>query len=178
MIVYSLDHMYSENNILTAALKAQDAHRVSQLRFIGEQLGFQFRLLNIELYEHGQALDRHYYSKDEVEMKMLNNSTLKVVNAFDLNGQRASFSTGLNLEDDEILPKPLAETVPTKKEYEGYQGNVRVLVYHLECKLTTLQTAGELELCMYRVDSPRLCSPLPQGIVVLRFSCGMRRKYP
>jgi hypothetical protein len=154
-IVYLLDHMYSENNLLTHSLKGKDAHRVSHLRSIGESLGFRFCLLNLELYKMGLGGDDYRPSyRRTPEIADLVDSTLSVVNAFDMNGQRMELSERLGLDDDEIIPKPLGNTTPTDTEDEGYQGNVSTQAFPRD---STLFLCRRPARCSFVRFSASLC---------------------
>jgi len=123
-IVYLLDHMYSESNLQSVTLKGQDAHRVSHLRFIGEQLGFEFFLVNLELHQAGPGLDDEGEA-ETVVLEEVEDSTLSVMSVFDFNGRQIKLAD-LELEDEEFIPRPLSETAPAQIDYEGYKGNVSV----------------------------------------------------
>lgn len=56
-LVYIFEHQYSQNNLKADALKGRDAHVMGLLQPIGEQLGFQMYLANIELIVHGTPDD-------------------------------------------------------------------------------------------------------------------------
>jgi hypothetical protein len=53
LILYLLDHKYSESNLMSIAIKGKDAHMIKHLRPVAEALGFELYLANIELYQSG-----------------------------------------------------------------------------------------------------------------------------
>jgi hypothetical protein len=57
VIAYLLAHRYSEVNLKMGALKGEDAHKVSHLRPIAEELGFIIGLANLSFTKTGPAND-------------------------------------------------------------------------------------------------------------------------
>ena len=125
-LFYMMDHMYSANDLRATSLKGKDAHIVSHLRALADQLGFHLCLINLELYEQGQAGDYGggYGSHDNVEMGEIEEKTLSFNHAVDLDGKSLDLPEDLDLEDEnEFFPYALGEDNPDETEYEGYQGN-------------------------------------------------------
>jgi hypothetical protein len=119
------------------SLKGKDAHILSFLRPIAEELQFRIYIANVELHESGTADDfggyhhgrrcRYGYSSDDDSdmhggMVDVHDSELTVENVVDSNGEPADVN--FTIEEGEEMPFELNETSPDKEEYEGYQGNV------------------------------------------------------
>jgi len=141
-LVYHLDHQYSSIGLGNMSLKGKDAHILSFLRPILEELQFRIYIANVELHQSGIADDsggyhhRHRcgygYSSDDDEhcgMLEVDNSELSVENVVDLNGEPAHVD--FTIGEEEEMPFKLNETDPDKEEYEGYQGNVSYLCWVL-----------------------------------------------
>ena len=140
-LVYHLNHQYSSIGLGNMSLKGKDAHILSFLQPIAEELQFSIYIANVELHESGTADDyggyhhrhRHgcgygYSSDDDDEhggMMDVHDSELTVENVVDLNGRPAHVN--FTIEEEEEMPFNLSETSPDQEEYEGYQGNVSSL---------------------------------------------------
>jgi len=142
-VAYMLSHQYSESELSRGekALKGGDAHLISYIRDVAEELGFVLALGNLELQISGQAEDTgyrcNYYKRrrgwyddsedeadaDDVEMIEEDNRELSVTALYDLDGRRiASITT---IVDEDLIPADYFDGVqPDRKEYEGYMGNV------------------------------------------------------
>lgn len=145
-LVYNLDHKYSQISLGTGSLKGKDAHMLSFLRPIAEELRFRLYLANVELHESGQAENsggggyrgggwgrrRWGYSRydddedddDHGGMAELEESTLSVTNIVDLDGITVKLD-GIKIDQDkDMIPYRLKDQGVDQEEYEGYQGNV------------------------------------------------------
>lgn len=148
MIIYLLEHKYSQANLSGSALKGKDAHKVAILQALGQQHGFRLGLAHLEVYTRGQAEDygrsrytgRYrggWYNDDDDDdadpytMSADNDEiTWKVENLVDLDGHLImdDIDNELLEGDVETIPIDLQDRVksghPDEAEYEGYQGNV------------------------------------------------------
>ena len=162
-LVYHLDHQYSSIGLGNMSLKGKDAHILSFLRPILEELQFRIYIANVELHQSGTADDfggyhhRHRcYSSDYDDdgdehggMVDVHDSELSVENVVDLNGEPAHVN--FTIEEDEEMPFNLDETSPDQEEYEGYQGNVSSCAQHFHTGSNTLtcSTVARLNTVSY-----------------------------
>jgi hypothetical protein len=154
-VAYLLKHRYNEVNLKMTALKGEDAHKISHLRDVAEELGFIVCLANVSYSVLGVPDDPHcgywrrkrarynYESEDsEVAPSMgdIIDSSLNMEKLVDLMGRPLiSISGRLPLNDENLIPEnPFEDLEPDETEYEGYTGNVRRLDYFLARQLTHL----------------------------------------
>ncbi|KAJ3511864.1 hypothetical protein NLJ89_g3859 [Agrocybe chaxingu] len=147
LVAYLLDHQYSTANLQHGhkALKGADAHRVSFLRDIAEDLGFIVGLASLTHNVTGAADDdgADYYrrrarcysdSEDEgfgggrrvPSMEEEGYARSSVSGLVDLNGSLLlpGGQAKITLSDDALIPRDAFEDVkPDRTEYEGYMGN-------------------------------------------------------
>jgi hypothetical protein len=158
-LAYILDHHYSLVGLGATALKGKDAHLVSFLRPIAEELGIKVYIANFELHEVGMAENcgpprRHcWYDSDDggsdAEMAEVEESELEIKNIMDLDGHPVD--ANIDVDESDMIPIPLNANQPDDKEYEGYQGNVSNRASRLSASLCSinndLQYGGSLEYC-------------------------------
>lgn len=140
-LVYHLDHQYSSIGLGNMSLKGRDAHILSFLRPIAEELRFCIYIANVELHQSGTADDyggyhrgHCAYADDDDDshggMMEVDDSELTVENVVDSNGHEVAH-LNITIEEEEEIPFKLSETSPVDQEYEGYQGNVSSLCWEL-----------------------------------------------
>ncbi|KAG6910741.1 hypothetical protein DXG01_008273 [Tephrocybe rancida] len=150
-IAYLLDHQYSEVNLRAGikTLKGSDAHLVTNLRTVAEELGYMVLLANLEYHVTGSADGDAGYgsyhrrgryggwgsSDDEGEstpgMDEIHETTLTLRNLVDLDGNSLVGAKSLGLSDGNLIPKePFEDATPDDTEYEGYMGNYAGSVEH------------------------------------------------
>ncbi|KDQ16692.1 hypothetical protein BOTBODRAFT_30614 [Botryobasidium botryosum FD-172 SS1] len=145
-IIYLLKHKYSTANLKGSALKGEDAHLVSLLESLADELGFHVGLAIVECHVSGQADDmgRHgyggYSEADPSDLSIVEETerAMSVTNLVNLDGR--SLATSIDIDDageddedgeeghiPETIPADLRSIVedgpPDEQEYEGYQGN-------------------------------------------------------
>jgi hypothetical protein len=164
-LVYHLDHQYSSFGLGNVSLKGKDAHILSFLRPIAEELQFRIYIANVELHQSGTADDSggygyHHrrrcaygygYSSDDNGgfghdgMMEVHDSELTVENVVDLNGESSDLD--FTIEEEEEMPFKLNETSPDEEDYEGYQGNVSSFFagcFHTDSNTPTCSTLARL----------------------------------
>jgi len=144
LLAYILDHKYSNNNLKEGfrALKGADAHRVTFLRQVAEELGYMVGLASLKHCASGPGENdgercynrrRCYYDDygesdedpDVPEMEEVTDTTTSISGLVDLDGVSILPFGEINIGDDNIVQKdPFEGEVPDDKEYEGYMGNV------------------------------------------------------
>jgi hypothetical protein len=149
LLAYVLDHEYSSLNLKDGfkALKGSDAHLVTSLRDIAEELGYMVGLASLERHVSGPGDDcgdsyyrrnrRHYYmdSEDEddgdaPEMMEEEDTTTSIVGLVDLKGHSLLPFGEIQLEDSNLIPSgAFDDKTPDKVEYEGYMGNVGTCLF-------------------------------------------------
>lgn len=128
-LAYILEHEYSLIGMTARTLKGKDAPLVSFVRSVAQELGFELYLANLKLTESGNDEEFHfggYYGEDDGDgvMGEVYDTELEVVNAVDLDGNRASLNLDID-QEEEMIPGPLNEIMgPTGSHREGYTGNV------------------------------------------------------
>ncbi|KAF5390844.1 hypothetical protein D9757_004527 [Collybiopsis confluens] len=142
---YLLGHSYSKNDLLHGeeCLKGKDAHLLSYVRDVAEELGFVLALANIDYTVTGPANDygggyshykrgRWYDESDDsdggpsdVSMDRdcdVVDRKLSVSDLYDLDGNLVPGEIDIGNED--LIPENCFDgKSPDDKEYEGYQGN-------------------------------------------------------
>ena len=149
VVAYLLNHKYSEVNLRMGALKGEDAHKISHLRPIAEELGYIIGLANLSFTKTGTSDDyggcdywgrkrqRRYYggwsSSDDDDggdgdvpnMLEVTGTDLSITNLVDLDGVQIVKTRPLLLSEENLIPKdPFEDEAPDDKDYEGYMGNV------------------------------------------------------
>jgi hypothetical protein len=143
IVAYLLKHKYSKVNLEMGALKGEDAHKVSHLRIIAQELGYVVGLATLCCHMSGQADDSYGETEgwgrcntsDEDEddfrrgrtpdMAEVSDTTLKIENLVDLSGSQIPGISMLELSEENLIPEnPFEDQVPDKSDYEGYLGNV------------------------------------------------------
>jgi hypothetical protein len=143
-IIYMLDHKYSQANLSGSALKSRDAHVFAILDNLAKEIGFCLGLASVEHRQTGYAEDnggyrgrrgwRDYDYDDmddgDVDMAEVEEETTSVENLVNVDGKIIR-KKPVDFDDE-------VETIPQldgyfegddydDQDYEGYQGNVRVL---------------------------------------------------
>jgi hypothetical protein len=147
VVAYLLAHRYSEVNLTMGALKGEDAHKISHLRPIAEELGYIIGLATLSFTKTGTADDcgsgrgnwdywgrkrgRYdcYYDddldEDVPEMEEVTDTDLSITNLVDLDGVQIVKLRPLSLSDENLIPEnPFDDEDPDDSNYEGYMGNV------------------------------------------------------
>ena len=145
IIAYLLKYQYNEVNLKMGALKGEDAHKVSHLRVIAQQLGYVVGLATLCCHMSGEADDScgetegwgMNLTSDEEEddgyrrgrspgMAEISDTTLTIENLVDLTGSQIPGITNFELSEENLIPdNPFEDQVPDESDYEGYLGNVR-----------------------------------------------------
>ncbi|KAG8919081.1 hypothetical protein FRC00_011770, partial [Tulasnella sp. 408] len=137
MILYLLQHKYSQANLRQGALKGRDAHRVAILQAVAERFGIRVSLAIVECHIAGQAEDYSYSDDWEtarpsgLPIGYVDTQEMKVTMVSDLDGMLLLDELELDEDGDEesyqSIPEDLRSIVergrPDAEEYEGYQGN-------------------------------------------------------
>jgi len=149
-LAYVLRHEYSTQNLKDGfkALKGADAHLVTSLRDVAEELGYMIALATLERHVTGPGDDcgggyyrrrrRHYsYSEDEDDeedppgMLEVTEESTSITGLVDLKGVSLLHSGEIDLEEGNLIPSdPFEDKSPTKVEYEGYMGNVSIYFFN------------------------------------------------
>ncbi|GBE89811.1 hypothetical protein SCP_1701360 [Sparassis crispa] len=146
-LLYLLTHKYSQANLRGSALKGADAHKVSLLNNLAQQLGFHVGLASVVCHVTGYAEDygRGSYGRrrswfggyddddeddeddvDDVGMAEVEDTALSIDHFVNLDG--APIRDELDCDDGaETIPANLADILQAgdydDQEYEGYLGN-------------------------------------------------------
>ena len=128
IIAYLLDHEYSAANLKEGldCLKGVDAHRVTLLGPIAEQLGFVVGLASLSHKVSGCADDygRGYRGRTPSMVEVIKKST-SISGFVDLTGASLFSVKNINLSDKSLIPEnPFKGKKPDDAKYEGYLGNV------------------------------------------------------
>jgi hypothetical protein len=142
-IIYMLDHKYSQANLSGSALKSRDAHVFAILDNLAKEIGFCLGLASVEHRQTGYAEDNGGYAyrgrrgwwdggddDGDVDMAEVEEETTSVENLVNVDGKIIR-KNPVDFDDE-------VETIPQldgyfegddydDQDYEGYQGNVRVL---------------------------------------------------
>jgi len=147
IVAYLLGHEYSTANLSDGfkTLKGKDAHRVTFLRSVAEELGFVVGLASLEHNVSGSAdddggnyhrrsrYDRYgdYYDEDDEEddedpgMLEVSHTATTVSGLVSLDGVSLLPVGKITLGEDNLIPRdPFEDETPDDTEYEGYMGNV------------------------------------------------------
>ena len=140
LLAYILDHEYRNHNLeeVVQALKGVDAHMVTFLRQVAEDLGYMVCLGSLKHrasgpgINSGTAIRRRQYC-DIPEMKEVSHTKTRISGLVDLNGVSIRLSGKINIGDDNLVQRdPFDDEVPDDKKYD-YMGNVgfnlRLFVY-------------------------------------------------
>lgn len=139
-----LKHEYSPENLKDGlkALKGTDAHKVSFIHPVAEELGFMVGIASLNYYETGEGDDyggyRPYYHDDyddEYEdddasdgapnMVEVESTKANIEGLVDSDGLLLLSEGQIDLDDNCLIPKHAFKDVePDDVEYEGYLGNV------------------------------------------------------
>ena len=128
VIAYLLDHEYSAANLKDGldCLKGVDAHRITLLGPIAEQLGFVVGLASLSHKVSGCADDygHGYRGRTPAMIEVIEKST-SISGFVDLAGASLLSVENLNLCDKSLIPgNPFKNKKPDDAKYEGYLGNV------------------------------------------------------
>ena len=129
-LVYLLGHTYSQANLSASALKGIDAHKVALLSTLAQSTGFRLGLASIECHQSGAAQEdgwgNSYCGFAEVE-----DTNMTITSFVDLTGKTIRDELDFD-EETETIPEELSDMIesgrPDEEDYEGYQGNVRILL--------------------------------------------------
>lgn len=167
-LAYILDHQYSHANLSFDKLKGRDRSMVLNLREVCEQEGFQLGLGSLTFTQSGEAEEdygdyrgygrygrgRQYgYQGDEgVTMGEIENTSCTVQLISGPNGECLGREVALEMDELMVDENYFDDETPDDQEYEGYQGNVRLLSYFSApgqslIYLLFTQWAGSLEYC-------------------------------
>jgi len=132
IIAYLLDHEYSAANLKEGldCLKGVDAHRVTLLGPVAEELGFVVGLASLSHKVSGCADDygRGYRGRTPAMLEVIKKST-SISGFVDLTGAPLLSVKNLNLSDKSLIPgNPFKDKKPDDAKYEGYLGNVCFLL--------------------------------------------------
>ena len=132
IMAYLLDHEYSAANLKEGldCLKGVDAHRVTLLGPIAEQLGFMVGLASLSHKVSGCADDygNGYRGRIPAMVEVTKKST-SISEFVDLAGAPLLSIKNLNLSDKSLIPgNPFKGKKPDDAKYEGYMGNVGFLL--------------------------------------------------
>ena len=132
IIAYLLDHEYSAANLKGGldCLKGVDAHRVTLLGPIAEQLGFVVGLASLSQKISGCADDcgHGYRDRTPAMVEVIKKST-SISGFVDLAGTSLLSVKNLNLSEKSLIPgNPFKNKKPDDAKYEGYLGNVSFLL--------------------------------------------------
>lgn len=135
IIAYLLDHEYSAVNLKEGldCLKGVDAHRVTLLGPIAEQLGLVVGLASLSHKVSGCADDygHGYRGRTPAMVEVIKKST-SISGFVDLTGASLLSVKSLNLSDKSLIPgNPFKGKKPDDAKYEGYLGNVSFLLFIL-----------------------------------------------
>ena len=142
LIAYVLKHEYRSINLDDGVqgLKGVDAHRVTFLRTVAEELGFMVGLGTLVHNLTGAADDdgRDYYRRGRYDfddygggrertpgmLEVYERSTT-IADLVDLDGDSLISVGDIDVGVKELIPKnPFKNAKPDETEYEGYMGNV------------------------------------------------------
>lgn len=160
-LAYILDHKYSHANLSFDKLKGRDLSMVLNLREVCEQEGFQLGLGSLKFTQSGQAEEdyggyRGYgrYGRGDtgVTMMEVENTSCTVQLISGPNGECLGREVALDMDELMVDEEYFDDQTPDDKEYEGYQGNVRLPLYCSVSRqsliyLAFIQWAGSLEYC-------------------------------
>ena len=125
---YLLDHEYTAANLKEGldGLKGVDAHRVTLLGPIAEQLDFVVGLASLSHKVSGCADDYgHGYRGRTPSMVEVIKKSTSISGFVDLTGASLLPVKTLNLSDESLIPgNPFKGKKPDDAKYEGYLGNV------------------------------------------------------
>lgn len=136
-VAYLLNHQYSERELLRGAmsLKGVDAHKISFLRPIADELGYTVCLGNLTYKIFGDADEyglnrkrkkRYSYGSDSDNYSMaeVHDKSMDISCVVDLNGVRL-LKNDLKVSNESLIPEnPFEDAEPDEKSYGGYMGNV------------------------------------------------------
>ena len=168
VLVYLLDHQYSSSNLSKGikVLKGEDAHKVTGVRLVAENLGYMVCLASLLYVVTGVADNgdefrwcrRQYNYEDSDEDEQYTptmietlDSDLKVSNVVDLDGNSLLGPNSLQISKDCLVPQdPFEDATPDGTETEAYMGNVSIPVSHASSSYIVLfpsQAAGTMDQC-------------------------------
>ncbi|CAA7268308.1 unnamed protein product [Cyclocybe aegerita] len=168
LVAYLLNHEYSNANLHEGveALKGVDAHRVTFLRGVAEQLGFKVGLASLEHHISGCGDDDggsyhnrgrwDYGGGDEEEtpgmLEVIETKT-SISGLVDLDGSSLLPVGEIDLKEDALIPKdPFKDEEPDDTEYEGYMGNgAGQLDYWYRRTVLVLMHASEVDNICFSV---------------------------
>ncbi|EFI26740.1 hypothetical protein CC1G_15664 [Coprinopsis cinerea okayama7 len=159
-LAYLLNHHYSSVNLAKGAkgLKGSDAHLVSRLVPMSEELGFSLGLAKLrckvtgtadcesgDMYYNKRARRGYhddygdYYGRGrQPRMEEVMDKVYQLTNAVTLEGKDAmGGQRTITVDEDDLIPRePFEDMSPDKEEYEGYMGNYPGDVMH--CKYSII----------------------------------------
>ncbi|KAG6825354.1 hypothetical protein H0H93_000804 [Arthromyces matolae] len=138
-VAYLLKHQYSEANIGLGkqCLKGADAHLVTNVESIAEELGYNLYLANLEYHltgfpdqDEAEEVDYQYQKGGSCDenipgMDRVTKASMTLENIVDLKGSPVIMGyRSLSVSGGNLIPKePFQNAGPDEKEYEGYMGN-------------------------------------------------------
>lgn len=135
-----LEHQYSPFNLKVGikALKGSDAHKLSLIQPLAEDLGFMVGTANLSHYVAGPADDcggyhdgrrRRYdydYDEETPDMIEIDSRITSIEGLVNSDGSPLIPIGKVALDDDCLIPRdPFEDESPDEQGYEGYMGNVR-----------------------------------------------------
>lgn len=124
LTVSLLEHQYSTSDLDRGleALKGKDAHMLSQVVPIAQELGFAVCLGNLTKTEKGYPEDDYGYSDTMAEVEEESYDVAHLVRVDGVSGTRFK---DFSIERECLVPEDaFAGVAPDDHNYEGYQGNV------------------------------------------------------
>jgi len=128
LLAYILDHEYSNYNLKEGvqALKGADAHKVTFLRPVAENLGYMVGLATLKRCVSGPGINSGttIRRRDIPEMKEVTDTETSISGLVDLNGVSIRPYEEIDIGDDNVVQKdPFDDEKPDYKKYD-YMGNV------------------------------------------------------
>ncbi len=127
MLVYLLDHEYTEHSLRFNMLKGVDNKNVSDFLFSAKKLGLGANLALIELHQTWSAFEEYdtnlNKNTDNFELNELINKEQHLYCWFDRNDNKLPYKEYFISEDNICYSTQLSDLEPSDSEYEGYMGN-------------------------------------------------------
>jgi hypothetical protein len=124
LLVYLLDHEYTQANLKLDNLKGDDHRRVNALARIAGRSGFHCYLGTIEKTVKGGVSgdDSDYNSWEMHDIDDVTEERISVSQVFELDGTLYAEEVDIE-EDDFVQAEPFEDRKPDDEDYEGWTGN-------------------------------------------------------
>ena len=124
MLVYLLDHEYTEHSLRFNMLKSIDNKNVSDFLYAAKKLGLVANLVLIELHQAWSTTEyNRKFNKDNPELDELINWDQHLYCWIDSNNHKLPYRQ-YDISDEQICYSiQLSDIEPSDSEYEGYMGN-------------------------------------------------------